>query len=223
MAYKSTLFDRHGPAAGDIVKAWGYGLTTFGLCLVMYTLIGAKMLGITGWALPFFILGMSAASGFAVGKIGLIGSNLTGAVVHEVLMSGSGAPYQEQFSREQSLLMQRKVDDALALFEARIAEPDSGVEVRLRAAEVYAREGNNPKRAAELFREAQNHPRCTSGSYAHAANRLVDLLTGPLNDPGRGLGELRRLIDRYPDSPAATHARIALASLKAAAFEESDQ
>jgi hypothetical protein len=33
-------------------------------------------------------------------------------------------------------------------------------------------------------------------------------------DPGKALGELRRLIDRDPTSDAATHARKALVNLK---------
>ena len=48
--------------------------------------------------------------------------------------------------------------------------------------------------------------RNNTGQYAYATNRLVDLLTGPLNDPGRAMGELRRLIDRAPQSPAAVNA-----------------
>jgi hypothetical protein len=42
----------------------------------------------------------------------------------------------------------------------------------------------------------------------------VDLLNGPLNEPGRALVELRRLIEKYPASAGADHARDALAALK---------
>jgi len=40
-------------------------------------------------------------------------------------------------------------------------------------------------------------------------------LIGPLDNPSRALVELRRLIDRYPSSTAATRARETLAVLKA--------
>jgi len=53
-----------------------------------------------------------------------------------------------------------------------------------------------------------------AGQDIYATNRLVDLLTGPLRDPGRAAVELRRLIERHPESTAATHARAALARIK---------
>ena len=42
---------------------------------------------------------------------------------------------------------------------------------------------------------------------------LVDLLVGPLNEPGKARTELRKLMDRLPDSPAAANARLALTEL----------
>jgi hypothetical protein len=84
----------------------------------------------------------------------------------------------------------------------------------VKAAELYSREKRNHARAAELFREIQRTPGLTAGEDVYATNRLVDLLTGPLEDPGRALGELRRLVDRYPGSAAAVHARAALVTLK---------
>ena len=55
----------------------------------------------------------------------------------------------------------------------------------------------------------------TTGQFVYVTNRLVDLYTGPLGEPGKALGELRKLIDRYPGSAAAENARVALAALKA--------
>jgi hypothetical protein len=70
-------------------------------------------------------------------------------------------------------------------------------------------------RAVELFREVQRIETTPIGVYIYATHRLVDLYTGPLNEPGKALVELRKLIDRYPGSPAAENARVALAELKA--------
>jgi hypothetical protein len=89
------------------------------------------------------------------------------------------------------------------------------VTARIRAAELYDRERGNAVRAAELFRDAQRIPSCSTGDRVYIAHRLVDLYTGALNQPGRALVELRRLIDEFPDHPAATQARGALAALKA--------
>jgi hypothetical protein len=43
---------------------------------------------------------------------------------------------------------------------------------------------------------------------------LVDLYRNRLGEPGRAMGELRRLIDRYPGEPATARLRAILAELK---------
>ena len=43
---------------------------------------------------------------------------------------------------------------------------------------------------------------------------LIDLYLGPLADEGAALRELRRLVDTFPDSPAAAGARQAIAAIK---------
>jgi hypothetical protein len=43
----------------------------------------------------------------------------------------------------------------------------------------------------------------------------VDLYERRLKDPGRAMGELRRLIDRYPTAQGARRLRAALGELKA--------
>jgi hypothetical protein len=53
-----------------------------------------------------------------------------------------------------------------------------------------------------------------AGQDIYVSNRLIDLLMGPLRQPARALFELRRIVDRYPKSSAATHARTAIATIK---------
>src|SRR5260370_7403638 len=113
--------------------------------------------------------------------------------------------------------MQGRLDEALSTLEAIIAEPHSTTDVRIRAAELYAREAKKPERAAELFREVIRNPRCTVGEEVYSANRLADLLHGPLGQPGRAIVELARLADRYPKSTIGDRARQAIRSLKAVA------
>ena len=127
---------------------------------------------------------------------------------------GHGSASENQFSYQESLVMQGRVDDALASFEALIAASATAIEPRILAAELYSRNPANARRAAELLREAQRIPAITPGRDTYVTNRLVDLLTGPLADPGRALVELRRLIERYPNSTAARHAREAIARIK---------
>jgi tetratricopeptide (TPR) repeat protein len=133
------------------------------------------------------------------------------------VVDGSSTPYRAQYSYQQALVMQGKVDEALASFEAIIAERPDDADVRIGAGELCAREKRDALRAADFFRAAPRVRSITSGEDVFVTNRLVDLYSGMLNEPGCALVELRRLIDRHPDSPAPKNARVALAALKSRA------
>lgn len=205
-AYKPTLFDRHGPDAANLIRAVGFGLMVFGLTA------GAI---ISQGGLSFATIVFALVAGTVAGGSGLALGVGAGWAWKRLTVDGRSTPYQENYSYQQTLVMQGRLAEALESFEAVIAERPDAIDARLRAAELYAREGGRPDRAADLFREAQRLPALSAGNDIYIANRLVDLYAGPLAAPGRAMVELRRLIDRYPASPAATAAREALVRLKA--------
>lgn len=169
----------------------------------------ALQIGISLWTLLYSLLAAVATAGLAT----LLGK-AAGDGWQKFTMSGASTPYEEQFSYQQSLVMQGKVNEALASFEEMIAAAPQAIEPRIRAAELYGQDREGARRAADLLREAQRIPSITPGRDIYATNRLVDLLVGPLREPGRAVVELRKLIDRYPTSTAAAHARDALARIK---------
>jgi hypothetical protein len=211
--YKPTFFDRHGPDGMLRLKSFAYGIMVLGLTVPLFGAAAAKMsLGLLATFL--FIPACSLVSGAATYATGLYVGNLIGDSVKQVTVGGASTPYEEQFSYQQALVMQGKVDEALESFEAIIAERPAAVDARVRAAELYAGKKANPRRAAELFRAAQSIPTISAGDDVYVTHRLVDLYTGPLGVPGRALVELRRLIDRYPKGTTADRSREALAKLK---------
>jgi hypothetical protein len=46
--YNRALFDRHGPAAFDYIRAWAYGAIVFGLVVAAFTL----RVGFMWWTIP---------------------------------------------------------------------------------------------------------------------------------------------------------------------------
>jgi tetratricopeptide (TPR) repeat protein len=210
--YKPTLFDRHGPAAFDYLRAWAYGVMVFGLTVAVITL----RVGFHWWTIP-----VGLAAGVIPAVLGLFVAHSAGGAWKRVMVDGSSTPSVEQYSQQQALVMQGKLDEALASFESMMRTKPDSVDVRIRAAELYARDKGDHRRAAEVFREAQQLPAITLEQEVYIAHRLVDLLVGPLNEPGRALVELRRLIERYPRSDAAARAREALGELKRRHFAES--
>jgi tetratricopeptide (TPR) repeat protein len=215
-AYKPTMFDRHGPDAGDMMRAYSYGLVIF----VMSVVVGGIMMmgGMIRVSLVNFvaIVGAAAVLGYGVVWLSTLITNAAGNAYKHLMVDGSSTPYKEQYSYQQALVMQGKLDEAIESYEAVIAEKPNAADACIKAAELYAREKSNPVRAAELFREVQRIPGVSIGDDVYAANRLIDLLNGPLNEPGRALVELRRMIEKYPGSAAASHARDAIAALKPA-------
>jgi tetratricopeptide (TPR) repeat protein len=204
--YNPTLLDRHGPAAWDYMRAWSYGAMVFVLVVAAFAL----RMGWRWWTVPVGIV-----AGAAAGALGLFVAHWVGGAWKHLMADGSSTPYVEQYSQQQALVMQGRLDEALESFESVIKEKPDTVDARIRAAELYTREKGNHHRAMEHLRDAQRVPAIAVGQDVYVSHRLVDLFTGPLNEPGRALVELRRLIERHPGSAAAEQARKALAELKA--------
>jgi hypothetical protein len=213
-SYKLTLFDRYGPDAGNRIKAFSWSMAAGGLSFPLFLALGGM------WELkplPRIALAIVAPilTTLMTFRVTLHFLQATEDGVFAVMGGGNSTPYTEQNSYQQALVMQGRLDEALESLEAVIAEPDSPVDVRIRCAELYAREAKRPERAAELLRDVIRHPKCTPGEEVYSANRLADLLSGPLGQPGRALVELRRLADRYPKSTVGERAREAIRTLKA--------
>ncbi|MGI8618397.1 MAG: tetratricopeptide repeat protein [Gemmatimonadaceae bacterium] len=208
MGYRRTLFDRFGPRAADYFNAFRgafiaaalfgvYGGARYAVehdfNPVLGGLLGFLIVGFVSW---FGIIGVSAAAG--------------GSFSAFIQPQGT---YQETFSYEDSLLARGNHAAAIAAFERHVAEGTGGVPVVIRTADLQAKHGN-PKRAAELYRDAQQKPSISPESHMYATNRLIDLYMGPLSNAEAAVSELRRLIATHPSSDAAKHARTALVNLK---------
>ena len=213
-SYKPTFFDRHGPEGEHRLKIAGWGVSVFGLATAACLLRGASIQLTLMISLTLSILTLLGTSWIL---------RATGLGATYVLHGGSSTPYQDQFSEEQALVMQRDYATALALFEHRMKLTPGDPRVCMAAADLYATHGENPKRAAELYREVQRIPDVMSGQDVYVSNKLADLYLGPLKEPRRALVEFRRLIDRYPGSVAADHARLALDNLKSDLMTDAGQ
>lgn len=213
--YKPTWLDRHGADGGLRLRAIGYGLMVFGTVVGVALLLLAQG-GHVGWFSILMLFVVAAALGTLVIAAGSAFAHGSGVVARSFTMpSGNSTPYEEQFSYQEAMVARGDLQGALVSYEAIIAERPTAVAPRLRAAEHYAERGLNLPRAVELFREARSIEGVTIRDEIYATSRLIDLYDGPLNDPGRALVEMRRMIDRYPDSRIAMHTRTALPAMKA--------
>jgi hypothetical protein len=221
-SYQKTLFDRHGPDAEFYIKSVMWSVVPAVLSLLVFYAFSLRIGFKSSGAATAFILGGAIVVYASSVRLMLRVLKSSEDTVQRVLAGGDTTPYIQQHSYQQALVMQGRLDEALESLEAIIAEPDSPVDVRIRAAELYTREAARHERAVELFRAAIRHPNCTVGEEVYSANRLVDLFTGPLGQPGKAMVELRRLADRYPGSQIGDNARNALRVLKGTAEVKED-
>lgn len=221
-SYKVTFFDKHGPSAVHMLAAVKFGVVVFVLSMGMFYVLGGFKLGLSGWKLILFTLGGALTLSLASMFVGLKSGTLAGSASEVVYMGGSSTPYEDNFSQEQALVMQRDYATALHLFEQRILATPNDARVLVAAADLYATHGENPRRAAELYRNVQRLPEVSHGHDVYVSNKLADLYLGALKDPGRALVEFRRLIHRYPGSVTEKQARMALDNLKPDLVKEAD-
>jgi hypothetical protein len=102
---------------------------------------------------------------------------------------------------------------ALASYEEIILELPDDPQPRIRAADLCAK-SRLPERAEILFRAVQRMPRISPKDDIYVSNRLVDLYLAWPGHETKGLRELRRLIDTYPETDVADRARAGLQNLK---------
>jgi hypothetical protein len=132
-----------------------------------------------------------------------------------VAPSGSSTPSEDDYSREKALLARGDVESALAEIEARLAIRPDDAALCLFAADVYARQANDPARAERLFLHAREIRGVSAAQDYRATNRLVDLYMGALDDPARAAAELERIRTHHAGTTAAAHAEQALRQLRA--------
>jgi hypothetical protein len=212
-SYKLTLFDREGPDAAIRIKAYTYGAMAGGLSFPMFIAL-TQLWGWTGWRFFALILLGPPVLTVLVAKMALRGMGGVEVVGHAILAGTNSTPYTEQYSYQQTLVMQGRLNDALDSYEAIIAEENSTCDVRIRCAEMYAREAKRYDRAAQLLQDVIKHPACTPGEEVYSAMRLADLLSNHLGQPGKALVQLRRLADRYAGTPTGDRAKESIRVMK---------
>ncbi|MFL5568000.1 MAG: tetratricopeptide repeat protein [Gemmatimonadaceae bacterium] len=210
--YKRTLFDRRGPEAAQYLQT---------ISSLIIPIVGGAFVG-GGLAVQrkfsFALVVISAIAGslafavwwwFFVTRV----SHGAGAAFREFIQPSGAGSYERQYSREDAMVMRGDVGGALASYEQIILETPNDPQVRLRAADLYAKSGQR-ERAESLYRSVQRLPRISRSTDVVASNRLVDLYLAWPGHETRGLRELRRLIDTYPETDVAQRARAGLVNLK---------
>jgi len=211
-AYKRSLFDRQGPEAAHFMQT----VSSLIIPVVAGAFIGGALAVRKGF--PPALIVVSTLGGsvvfalwwwYFVTRL----SHGAGKVFGEFIQPSAAGSYERQYSHEDALVMRGDVQGALASYEKIIAEAPNDVQPRIRAAELCAK-SKMRERAEGLYRAVQRLPRLSAKDDIYASNRLVDLYLAWPGHEKKGLRELRRLIDTYPETEVAERARAGLVNLK---------
>jgi hypothetical protein len=123
------------------------------------------------------------------------------------------------FSGIETLAVRGHYHAAVEAYGERARNPAERVEATLRRAQLLAEELGQPEAAAAELDSLRSHALSRREDF-RVGLALVDLYERRLQDPGRAMAELRRLIDRYPTAHGARILRAALGKLKAQRYPE---
>ncbi len=169
-------------------------------------------------------------TGSPVWLIALFGAVVGGATTRAIVRTSMGAgerlakelifpdaegTYAPQYSNIQALEAQDKFAEAAEAWLQVAAERPTNPSPVLRAADLQARQLNNPAAALELYERVRRMPDVRDEHVRYASQKIIDIHLAPGGDEGRALVELRRFITKFPDGREADGARAAIARLKA--------
>ncbi len=210
--YKRTVFDRQGPEAAHFLQTVS--------SLIIPIVAGAAIGGALAVQRDFSpaIIVLSSVGGsltFAVWWWYFVTrvSHGAGRTFSEFIQPSGAGSYERQYSHEDARVMRGDAEGALASYERIILEAPTDAQPRIRAADLYAKSGLR-ERAELLYRSVQRLPNVASRDDIYASNRLVDLYLAWPGHETKGLRELRRLVDTYPETDVAERARAGLVNLK---------
>ena len=160
-------------------------------------LLGGIGFGLLSWAINYAVIQ---------------GSGSVAGTVH--MPSGDTTAYVPTFSHIEALEIRGDLEGAATAWADACATHAGNALVHVKAADFHLRLRQDAATALALYRTVRDMPTAGREHVRYAQAKIVDLYLGPLEDEGRALVELRRLIDGFPGTREAEMAREALAKLK---------
>jgi len=131
----------------------------------------------------------------------------------QLLINGGLTRLGSGYSSIETLASQGRHEAAAEAYAERARNPAERVEATLRRSRLLAGPLAEPESAAVELDSLRAHA-LTPRNDVRVGLALVDLYENRLNNPGRAMAELRRLIDQHPSGQGARQLRAALRELK---------
>ncbi len=191
--------------------------------------MGLLLLSATAIALLLALTGVAPRAMLLVGAFWALYGLFTGFLggVLEPVIEGSVRLFSNVglsragggYSAIETMVVRGEYDAAAEAYMVRSREPADRVEATLRRTALLAGPLQLPAMAVAELTTLQRTGRALPGEDdVRVGLALADLYDYRLNDPGRAMTELRRLIDRYPESRHIRQMRTVLRQLKTTHF-----
>ena len=213
----SPLLSALQKAARSVEEPLGLVRLVVGCFALLGTAI-AIVLGVTGDVRALELVGALWAVyglvvGFTSGVLEPVIDGLFNVLSNIGLMRAGGG-----YSAIETLVQRGQLAAAAEAYGERARNPHERVDATLRRAKLLAQSLSSAETAAlELDNLRGGIPLSHKDDF-RVGLALVELYEVHLADPGRAMGELRRLIDRHPSARDVRRLRAALAELKAQRF-----
>jgi hypothetical protein len=201
------LVDRLLPRAGGLAGLAWEGLSVGALLLLLTRGLGAPMVPAVGTALGLGAFYVVVTEYLIYGSAG---SHL--AVLFQGTSGGSSRRGRQGFSYAESLVMQGRVDEAIAWYRDAIARDPGRGAAYLRLSGLYAGEGAVDE-AIGVLRAARTRARLTRDEAAAVVRRVHALHERHLGDPQGAREDLEWLLRRQPEGGHAAWARGELSGM----------
>jgi hypothetical protein len=189
--------------------------------LLIFGTVVALVLGLTGIAPKALLLAGGLWGAYGVARAAVSGVLAPGTeLVGELFANGGVDRIPSEHSEIQALAAQGRYQDASERWWRQVVDGEAPATAILKRAELLAGPLNEPGTAASeltLYRDAPRLP-LTPAEDVGIGLALVDLYEHRLQDPARAMYELRRLLDRYPQTRHVRLIRAALNDLKERRF-----
>jgi tetratricopeptide (TPR) repeat protein len=141
-----------------------------------------------------------------------------GAVGSITAPSGDSTPSVAQHSNIETLSIRGQYAEAAEAYRAVIAADPADLVACEKLGQLALRELKDYPLAVFAYREAERRAPNANRAFGYAL-LAAGIYRDNLNDAGKAMVELRRILERYPDAPNAARLRTELEQLKAAHFE----
>jgi tetratricopeptide (TPR) repeat protein len=192
----------------------------------LYAIAGGVIVGmVLGWRFGTVIGMIGIPLGWTIAYVLILGLLEGAARTVQTVYAPSGAstPARREYSRAQALRAAGEYAEAVAAYEAFVAEFPEEPEPYHQIAWILRDDLGAYGGAARWLRRSRSEAQLTLGQKLMVAQELIELYRHKLDEPQRAMPELARIADLVPGTPQAESAKLELAELRARTWvNESD-